>query len=511
MGLDGIVDSTYWHGHCGDERSLCATSVTPWRYVSIFGLSTLGCLFAHNQGCSKQIFVGIYHKEDVFLWYTDYHALSSDSTRHTAIQHIRTHFGDNQSDIPLYSSLVALLSSLGVEHKEAWCHHHHQLCVCQSSLDDSVCMAHTPRETDSVVLSWNSTHTHRIIPQQQKITTMKVLIIRLSALGDVAMTLPVVYSIAKAHPDVEFDMLTRPFFSRLFICPPSNVRLVVADYKGEHRGMKGTLKLLNMLRNRHYDAVADLHNVSRSWTIDWALRLLGSRVEMVDKMRRGRKDIINCHKAQPNFIDRYQDVFQRLGLTATLTFRSLFEDKEIKTPIPVEKTTIGIAPFARYQNKALPLHQLKALVSSLTNRHLHVMLFGGRGREAELLAEVAHEVEGCESVAGRFQIEEELAIMHNLALMLSMDSANQHLASIAGTRVMTLWGSTTPLCGFAPYHQNDDMAILRHLDCQPCTIAGSNQCRLNTFECLSEMDMETVAKRIEQAVSQTESSNTAEH
>lgn len=329
---------------------------------------------------------------------------------------------------------------------------------------------------------------------------MKVLIIRLSALGDVAMTLPVVYSVAHENTDIEFDVLTRPFFARLFINAPSNVHTVVADYRGEHRGFKGTLRLLKQLRRRHYDAVADLHNVGRSWTIDWAMRHLGCHVEMVDKMRSGRQKVIIGHKAQPNFIGRYVDVFHRLGLETKLTFSSLFEKEAPETPIPVEKTTIGIAPFARYQNKALPLHQLKALVSELTSRHLHVMLFGGRGQEAEILSEVAREDAECESVAGRFPIEEELALMYRLALMVSMDSANQHLASIAGTRVITLWGSTTPLCGFAPYRQTANMSIERCLDCQPCTIAGSDQCRLGTFECLSQMDMKEVASRIEEAI-----------
>lgn len=326
---------------------------------------------------------------------------------------------------------------------------------------------------------------------------MKILIIRLSALGDVAMTLPVVYSVARANTDVKFDVLTRPFFARLFINRPSNVGIVIADYKGEHKGLKGIIRLLNRLRKSHYDAVADLHNVGRSWIIDAVLRLCGCKIEMVNKMRSGRKDVLKSHTGQSNFIDRYIDVFHRLGLNVTLSFHSIFDGMDIKTPLVVEKDTIGIAPFARYRNKALPLHQLKSLVAALTSRGHNVMLFGGRGHEAETLGAVAREYERCECVAGRFAIAEELALMSKLKLMVSMDSANQHLSSIVGTRVMTLWGSTTPLCGFAPYGQSKDMTVTRGLDCQPCTIAGSDKCPLNTFACLSEMDMDEVVRKIE--------------
>lgn len=323
---------------------------------------------------------------------------------------------------------------------------------------------------------------------------MKVLVIRLSALGDVAMALPVVYSVARSHPQAEFDVLTRPFFARLFIGRPGNVNIVEADYKGRHKGICGTARLLRELIGRHYDAVADLHNVGRSWTIDAALWLSGRKIAMVNKMRRGRKNVTKDHKAQPNFVNRYADVFRRLGLEAPLAFKSVFGDTVPEPPIPVKAGTIGIAPYARYRNKALPQPQLEALIASLTGHDHEVRLFGGRGDEAATLARIARRHDGCECVAGCFSIESELALMANLGAMISMDSANQHLASLAGTPVVTLWGSTTPLCGFAPYGQKATSAVCLGLDCQPCTIAGSDHCRLGTFRCLEQMPVDEAAR-----------------
>lgn len=122
----------------------------------------------------------------------------------------------------------------------------------------------------------------------------RILIIRLSALGDVAMTIPVIYSLARRYPQLQITVLTRPFFARLFIDRPANVELMSADIAGRHHGALGLMRLIGELRHRHFDMVADLHDLLRSRVITTALRATGCRVATVDKDRRSRRLITDA-------------------------------------------------------------------------------------------------------------------------------------------------------------------------------------------------------------------------
>lgn len=321
-----------------------------------------------------------------------------------------------------------------------------------------------------------------------------VVILRFSALGDVAMTLPVVYSVARANPHVRFTMVTRPFFARLFVAPPSNLRIEAVD-ANQYKGAGGTVRLLNRLAALRPTAVADLHNVLRTWTADTFFRLKGVKVVMVDKKRAGRRKALETGQQQRCFIDRYVDVFRELGLDAPLTFKGLdlsghVADLEVKNP------AVGIAPFARYFNKTYPMEMMRRVVELLCREGVNVYLFGARGAEAEVLDGWASEIDGATSVAGRFGIEQELELMSRMNVMLSMDSANQHLASLVGVPVVTLWGSTTPECGFMPYGQKREDSMVAGVECQPCSVAGGPVCPNGEFRCMRMLDAEAVANKL---------------
>lgn len=325
----------------------------------------------------------------------------------------------------------------------------------------------------------------------------KVLIIRMSALGDVAMTLPVIYSVCQAYPDTEFTLLTRPFFAKIFINPPKNLSFVTADFKTEYKGNAGIYRLIKKLSSYNFSAVADLHNVLRSWIIDTYFVCRGVKVRMVDKERSRRKEANKNKTCQRSYILRYCDVFYKLGYPADLNFKSVFEGYTFSTPVTVNHPAVGIAPYARYFNKTYPITQMQKVVEILTAKGINVYLFGARGKEAETLDSWEKEYEHCHSLAGKMPIMDELAIMQQMDVMVSMDSANQHLASIAGAKVLSIWGSTAPSCGFMAYGQSPDSAIMSKLACQPCTTAGSEICRLGNLECLKGLKPEFLAQRIE--------------
>jgi len=330
---------------------------------------------------------------------------------------------------------------------------------------------------------------------------MTILVLRLSALGDVAMTIPAIYSVARTYPQHSFLVATAAFTARLFQNAPANVRVLPLP-KSESRGVVGTMRLARKLTKMQIDTVADLHNVLRSWIVDGAFRLKFKPVAMLDKNRSERRAILHdhSHMAKP-FIDRYFEVFQRLGLEAKPRFTSLFDEQLPSLPqgLPAKEHEqwVGIAPFARYRSKTYDLRQMQQVVSLMAARPRgRVFLFGAKGKEEKQLLKWAGKASNVFVVAGRLQLEQELALMAHLDVMLSMDSANMHLASLAGTRVVSLWGGTTPACGFLGYGQNSRNALSAGLSCQPCSIAGSDRCPLGHMQCVSALTPEIIVNHI---------------
>lgn len=332
--------------------------------------------------------------------------------------------------------------------------------------------------------------------RQKKPVQPHILVLRFSALGDVAMTLPVIYSVASAYPNVRFTVVTREFFARLFINPPENVTILGVDLKKRYHGLIGSLKLCRDLAALKPTAVADLHNVFRTWLIDYWMRLRGVKVVMVNKMRVDRSKMLREKTEQTPFVERYREVFNLLGYPAKMTFNSVLNESEITTPISVAHPAVGIAPFARYYNKTYPPERMRRVAEMLCAKGIKVFLFGGRGAEAEQLLGWAGSIPGCESVAGRFSLSEEMALMSKMDLMLSMDSANQHLAALTGAKVLTIWGSTAPSCGFTPFGHDASDGICLNLDCQPCTVAGSPTCPFGHLDCMTMLSEQTIVNRI---------------
>ncbi len=336
--------------------------------------------------------------------------------------------------------------------------------------------------------------------RQKKSIQPHILVLRFSALGDVAMTLPVVYSVARTYPQVRFTVVTREFFARLFINPPENLTVLGVDFKKRYRGLTGSLRLCCDLAALKPTAVADLHNVFRTWLIDGFMRLRGVKVVMVDKMRAARRKMLSEKVNQMPFVERYREVFNRLGFPTEMTFRSVLTKGEVIPPIEVSHPAIGIAPFARYYNKTYPPERMRRVVEMLCRKGFKVYLFGGRGAEAEQLLGWAGAIHGCESVAGRFPLSDEMALMSHMDLMLSMDSANQHLAALTGAKVLTVWGSTAPSCGFTAFGHDASDGICLNLDCQPCTVAGSPTCPFGHLDCMCLLSEQAIVEKIENKI-----------
>ena len=307
------------------------------------------------------------------------------------------------------------------------------------------------------------------------------------------MLVPVVKALAKAYPEWQITVLSRKQTAALFKGAADNVRYAGADLKGRHKGIGGLSILLHDIDYRQFDMVADMHDVLRTKYLDMRFMLAGKRVSVIRKGRLSKRRLICTHcvdKMLPTTIERYCSVLRRLGFALSL--------KPIK-PSDAPREGIGIAPFAAHTGKVYPIKRMEEVVRLLSEQGEKIYLFGAGEKEKAILQDWTERYKGVESLAGHYTMAEEIARMGKLRLMVTMDSANMHLASIAGTRVLSIWGATHPAAGFLGYGQSIDDCIQRRLPCRPCSIYGNKPCKYGDYRCMDIAPTEIV-ERIQQVL-----------
>ncbi len=329
-----------------------------------------------------------------------------------------------------------------------------------------------------------------------------ILIIRLSAMGDVAMTVPVVRALVSQHPDCKVTVLSKPFLKPLFKDIP-NVRFHTADVQAKHKGVLGLFKLYRELKKSEITHVADLHNVLRSKILRFFFNFTSVRKAHIDKGRLEKKALTRennkVFKQLKTTVARYADVFSKVGFSIDLNKVQEPEKNPLINSIISEKseTWIGIAPFAAFEGKMYPLDLMKEVVSESSKKG-KVLLFGGGKKEIEILEAWERAFENTLNIAGKMSFEEELNLISHLDVMLSMDSGNAHLAAIQNVKTITLWGVTHPFAGFAPYKQQANCILpdLNQYPKIPCSVYGNKV--LDGYEdVMRSIPPESVIEKIE--------------
>ena len=400
-------------------------------------------------------------------------------------------------------------------------------------------------------------------------------------MGDVAMTVPVVKSLAQQYPDLRITVLSKPFARTLFDGLAPNVSFMGADIKGEYHGIKGLNALYRRLTAKNFTAIADLHSILRSSYLRMRFNFDRYRVAHIDKHRAMRRALTATNNKQlvqlPTPFEGYADVLAQLGYPVNINFTSIFppeggdlkliapfingkskgeeekklserekaireetvcegaeakilseekegkreeakilsegaegkreeekvlsekEEEEVKAESlkPRGEKWIGIAPFAAHKGKIYPLEKMERVIELLLERepNCRIFLFGGGAEERELLTQWESRHDRC-TCALLGSLYNELVLMSHLDTMVSMDSANMHLASLTGTRVVSVWGATHPFAGFMGWNQSSADAVQTTLPCRPCSIFGNKPCLHGDYPCLNSITPEEIVERV---------------
>lgn len=336
-------------------------------------------------------------------------------------------------------------------------------------------------------------------------------------MGDVALTVPAVKAALDTYPKLKITFVSHrqfaPFFEGM-----DRLIYITADYKSANKGVVGIIRLARQLMQLGpFDAVLDLHSVIRSWLLTFHFSAIGIPVFRIDKGREDKKAITRKYfkifkRLKPSY-ERYSDVFGKAGFPVFLGNGPWIKDRELphtfftdKLLLPKNKNWIGIAPFARHEGKKWPENKSEQLIRELAESGYIVFLFGGGLVEKAKLDDLANKNPNVHSLAEKFSLSNELALMQKIDIMVTMDSSNLHMASLVGTPVVSIWGPTHSHTGFEPLGGNIDLKVEVDpsvLACRPCSVFGNKPCFRGDYACLNWIEVTDVKAKIRRIIEGT--------
>jgi ADP-heptose:LPS heptosyltransferase len=332
-----------------------------------------------------------------------------------------------------------------------------------------------------------------------------ILVSRFSSMGDVAMTVPVVKGLLDQNPDIEITYVSRPQFAGFFKDIP-HLNYFPADLDKEYKGFGGIIKLYNQLKKQgKFTGFADLHGSLRTKVLRRLFRLAGVPYAYINKGREEKKLLTRFPnkilKPLKRTTERYADVFRELGFSLSLSYKLVRDLRPLTEDIPKitgnkTKTWIGISPFAKHTGKIFPLEKMEDVISELSKQDVTVFLFGGSDSELAICNEWALKYDHVVSVVRQLNIEQELALISQLDVMLSMDSAGMHMASLVGTPAISVWGATHHYAGFLGYGQSEEDIVADSIECRPCSVYGDKPCFRGDYACLHRIETKTIIEHL---------------
>ena len=339
---------------------------------------------------------------------------------------------------------------------------------------------------------------------QQVIKTIVAL--RFSALGDVALTVPVLKRVLEENPGIDIIMVSDSRMEGIF-SGIERLKFVGFDLKGKFKGIRGIYRIYDHLNtNFEFQAVADLHGVLRTFVVSFLLWVAGKKVSFIDKGRKEKKTLTRTEnkvmKPLKHTTERYAEVFRKLACSVSKNnfytlgkgqYSQWFEKAWNHEP---QKVHIGFAPFARHMTKMYNLDRFKEVVKYFNREPYSLHLFGGTRAEQLVIQQWEKEFSHIVPSSPASGFNEELELMRNLKVMVSMDSANMHLASLVDVPVVSIWGPTHPYAGFYGFNQDPANAIQLDLSCRPCSVFGNKSCWRGDHACLQEISADKVIKQV---------------
>jgi len=317
----------------------------------------------------------------------------------------------------------------------------------------------------------------------------RILIIRLSSLGDILLTTPFLRAIKTQFPHIKIDMLIREEYADVIKLNPyiSNKFLFKKNGKSNNA-------LLEQLRSNNYELIIDLQNNLRSKKVVSSLK---TKSVKFDKRSFDKFLLVNFKinklKEAPQIPVRYSNTIQNLKLDNQGL--DLFTDKSANAELNGKNNLIGFCPGARHFTKRWPKEYFIELGNRLTQDGYTIVLFGGK-IDKEICTELVDKISGAINLSNNDELLQTAADMKLCKAVVCNDSGLMHTASAAGTKVITIFGSTVKEFGFTPYNCSNLILENNSLTCRPCSHIGRSDCPKKHFDCMKSINPDFVFAKV---------------
>ncbi|MBS1765614.1 MAG: glycosyltransferase family 9 protein [Bacteroidetes bacterium] len=321
----------------------------------------------------------------------------------------------------------------------------------------------------------------------------RILVIRLSSIGDIVLTTPVIRCLKKQIKDTEIHFLTKKSFSDVLA---SNPYIDNTFYWQDN-----SPEIIRQLKTNHYDYIVDLHKNMRTWKIKSRLRVKSYSFE---KLNIEKWLLVNFkinklpHK---HIVDRYFDAIQPLGVVndgqGLDFFINPLDEIDISTYLPetFRKGYTALVIGAKHATKQLPLSKLMEVCKKVS--HPIVVLGGFEDRKTGMELE-KHFPEKVFNACGKTGIGQSASLIRQCNVVITHDTGLMHIAAALRKKIISVWGNTVPEFGMYPYLPKNSTPFsiveVKNLYCRPCTKIGYNKCPKKHFRCMMEIDTGNIAE-----------------
>ncbi|MCX7610115.1 MAG: glycosyltransferase family 9 protein [Ignavibacterium sp.] len=319
-----------------------------------------------------------------------------------------------------------------------------------------------------------------------------ILVIRLSSLGDILLTTPLLRAIKTQYPNVKIDFLAKQEYSDLMINNPNIENLFLLNKDG----IINPAKTNSSTTLGQYDLIIDLQNNIRSRRISSKLRtqIVRFKKYSIRKLLLVRTKI-NLMKDFPSIPERYAET---IDIKLDDKGVEIISYKETSKEIKNLKKIIGICPGSKHFTKRYPIEYQINLCKLLVENNFNVVLFGGK-LDKEICQEISERVPHIINLQNDDDILQTVADMKMCDVIVCNDSGLMHVASSFNKKLIAIFGSTVKEFGFTPYNcPNAIIVENENLNCRPCSHIGRDSCPKFHFRCMKDLKPEIIFNLIRQ-------------